>query len=652
MVPAVLPLPVLAGNGDCLRLGENFASAVKWPQVDDGFPLACYSPRPDLDPTWHHAASIWRCPVQKFYAQIIELMYDQNWGLAVVRCQVWFSDAAQIFVHLPEGNFPGVITAIGPNWGAAIVHGTINYQQLALQAFYSLAGPVSFGVLSTNVLWWQSAQRLIAILQNDGWIPGNALMLAGHSYGGACVNVASAVLRAASADLPVRYITYGAPKSGDARLKALLAQCQGLDLANTNDFVTILPPDLSLLAPVIPALGYYWLPLFAEWFNSPNTTLQEQDGTLHVNTYPVISTSLLISFIETAVAEGSLFGFPAHTIQSYLHRISARCPGGITPAAGNVVLNVPPRPRAGLGLGVVEVRGELALAPPSHWPRGALGFSPAEGVPDLVPRLGLSSDIVSAGKLALAPFFPDLCFTGLTSLPSPRAGLGMGTPRSSSGAIGYAGGPAVPQYIWSEDRAAGGGTMVKVLSFFGGVRSLVVVTVSSSPSLANVETLQAGFISPVATVSGAAEMGLTALVAVYTWSSPFPLDRVRIAPNATDFCTWLWLAWSGPSSSIATGTNYTASPPGTTQLSSPAPVASIFCPFIAWPVLYGMGVPSSPSFYRLSYSVSTNEDAAGYGWQIFGAWNVLGSGALGPITINYGGPAPPFEFGIQLAVGV
>ena len=340
MQPAVLPHSNrIAGDPTCIALGELTTHAAVPGTLDDGFPASCYdAPNVPLDPIFHHAASIWRCQVQLFYARIIDMMYTENIGQAFFELGQFFGSAPRITFHRGTVAFPSVFTIVHPTYAVAIVHGTVNYQQLALQAFATIAGPTNIGIYGTVPLWYNASSHMHQLLLDDGMQPGTAFMMAGHSYGGAITLNLCARYRHADPTRIIRYLTFGAPKPGDTRLINLLRLCSGVDLANNHDFVTVLPPDIHLLNPVIAILGLFGLTVWDQWQSPPNSTLQYEDGHLEVNTPTLLDTATLLGFVQRVLLNLSLFGMPAHTIPEYIQRIGLRCRNDAWPANGNLLL--------------------------------------------------------------------------------------------------------------------------------------------------------------------------------------------------------------------------------------------------------------------------------------------------------------------------
>lgn len=334
MPPAVPPLAQVVGTIQCLRDGELIRNGLPVARQDDGFPLACYVPQVPLDPLWHRSASIWRCFVQRFYACLLVNVEANAAGAAVFTARRWFGADFNITFHPVNGLFPECLTITGPEFSVAVVGATSNFQQLALEAFASIALPTNVGRWGTNLVWFAAAQNLNNLLQADGMIAGTPIMLAGHSYGAAAVLNLAALYRSGSTSRDIRYLTFGHPKPGDDRLHNILASCQGISLCNKDDLVCTLPPNVNLLAPVLAVLGLPFLLNWTRWVSPPTPILQEPDGRLFTNVEPTISTPELLELANDAINNLTFFDIGTHPMKIYQERILKRCPGRACPPAG------------------------------------------------------------------------------------------------------------------------------------------------------------------------------------------------------------------------------------------------------------------------------------------------------------------------------
>jgi hypothetical protein len=436
MPPAVLPLNKRVGTEACIANGELVADQLPVADRDDGFPKACFVPDVPLDPDWNHIASIWRCPIQKFYAQLLELLYDEMAGPALFAARQFFGPDATIRYHDGSATLPTMMTVLHPDYIVCIATGTQNYQQLALQAFYSIQGPQNFGAFSTNPQWYAAGQFLHTVLLADGATDARPILFAGHSYGAAAVLNLAARYRFANLVRRIRYITYGSPKPGDSRMIDLLRLCQGVDFTNAGDFVTVLPPSPILLNPVYAALLLPQLLFWTEWEFPPNLMLAHADGSTQINEPPTLDSITLMSYTLRALANLQLADIFTHHITVYIERIALRCPGGEMPASGAIGLGLERVGGGRLGLGGAQVAaaGQLGLRGIVWIYAGQLGLGGAQVA---AGQLGLGAQ-VAAGQLGLVS--PGDAAAGQLGLVSPgdaAAGqLGLGGAQVAAGQLG------------------------------------------------------------------------------------------------------------------------------------------------------------------------------------------------------------------------
>jgi hypothetical protein len=418
-----LPNVERVGSYLCIAQGETIADALSVPS-DQGFPPRCYTPKVPLDPVFNATTAMFRCSVQQFYIRVIDLMYAGETGEALTLCRQFFGPIPSIRFHSGTTTLPGFITVVAPDYSVAIVHGTTNYQQLALQAFYTVSGPTNYGAYGTNGQWYAGSQWVHDGLVADGTQPHQAIFLAGHSYGGASVLNLAARYRFADPERLIRGITYGAPKPGDSRMTRLLADCAILNLQNQADFVCVLPPDIDLLSPVMTLIGNFGLIPWNLWKPPPNTLLCNPDGSTVPNGIVTLDTATLTGFVNQVLAHQTLFGIPAHTTPEYIRRIALRCPNEGWPAKGNLGLQ-----GANLARGQI-VWKNFAVA------NGRVGLKIA-GVAQ--GRLGIRAIRLPAFGLSGNPIALNTARLGLWSQEAAKGKLGMFAYKAELSAIGYAG---------------------------------------------------------------------------------------------------------------------------------------------------------------------------------------------------------------------
>jgi pimeloyl-ACP methyl ester carboxylesterase len=341
--------------------------------------------------------------MQRFYAKVIEWIGDDEQLLIADAFFSQFGPEVVVTVHPAEGLMPGVVTVIHAEWSIAICDGTRTPQQLALQGFTAMSAPTNYGAFGTVPLWYAASSWINGHLDADGMVAGTPILLVGHSYGGAAMMVLAARYRHADAARDIRFITFGAPKPGDARLEALLALCSGLTIANDGDIVTVFPPDYLTLLPVMLALGAPWMVVYADYVRPPYQSMQDRFGTLHPTTFPLLDTLTLTLMVTNVLASLPQEPIFEHRITEYSRRIARRCPDAEWPVSedtidildttiGDVGLVAPLKPQDGwigleagkrvwkatgnLGLvGPMKTVEPLGLTAPTTAQKGALGLA-------------------------------------------------------------------------------------------------------------------------------------------------------------------------------------------------------------------------------------------------------------------------------------
>jgi hypothetical protein len=187
----------------------------------------------------------------------------------------------------------------------------------------------------------------------DGYMGNVPIMLAGHSYGGAVALIIAARLRFSSSTVQIRYLTYGCPKIGDERLIRLLQLCEGFDIANDGDVVTILPPDLRTVTPVELIVGLPSLLRYVAWERPPHQMLMRDDGTIAPRLATLIDTTTLLFMVQKVIALLPLEVISAHFIGTYIQRLALRCSLPFIPAGTIVLGTVVVRPKT-LGTVVLD----------------------------------------------------------------------------------------------------------------------------------------------------------------------------------------------------------------------------------------------------------------------------------------------------------
>jgi pimeloyl-ACP methyl ester carboxylesterase len=225
-----------------------------------------------------------------------------------------------------NGIYNGCTTVVSSTWILVLFDGTRNAQQAALQAFNAVLGPQDFGGLSTNPFWFESSTIGMQKMQLAGQTPLMRVMCVGHSYGGAVACLVAARNKQADAHRTVHFLTLGCPKIGDTRFVRLLQTCNGLNLANDGDLVTVLPPDRHTLIPLLPFFPGIGLLVWAQWQRALPSALLRSDGSLLPNQQTRTDTATIATLVAQVLAQQALDPIIQHFLVAYGNRLFARCP--------------------------------------------------------------------------------------------------------------------------------------------------------------------------------------------------------------------------------------------------------------------------------------------------------------------------------------
>jgi hypothetical protein len=355
--PIELPQPIVAGDPDCIENGESIASGLTLEDESRfrSWPAACFVQNPLDD--WGWAAGVYRCEVQDWWAdRVIELSSGQI-GDCVGAHRQRFPGAD---VRFWEGArfFPPMITIRHPLYLVAQFAETQTGLQALIQVLQGVQSPTDVGGYSSTQIWARQAQRGLIRLSSQGGGFQEPILLVGYSYGGAAAQNAAAICRLGNAERRIRYLTFGAPRAGDERMQNLLhLPTRGCALANSDDAITAIPPDIDTIIPAETVLGRALLP-FARWRPVFETWRQTPGGSVQPNVYPSLSTQEIVDLLNLVWTTGTLFGYPAHNIREYKRRILLRCPG--VPRFADGMLGIGFNIAFGLGLDQPGTGGGIA----------------------------------------------------------------------------------------------------------------------------------------------------------------------------------------------------------------------------------------------------------------------------------------------------
>lgn len=323
-LPVSLPDAITVGGADCLANGAAFAKAIPADDATGGFLPSCYLPVPPPNPDLDFGFSVWSCPTQLFWADVITLLYANHLADAASMCGTQFRNAT-ITTVAATTLYPAYVLVNHSQYVCLACAGTGTLYQSLVQALNLAAGPQDYGNFGTGTLWYDFASVLYGQLNTQNLLDGRPLLVAGHSYGGAAALILAARISLTVPKKEIRYITYGCPKPGDARLSALLQdRFEGLSLVNDGDLITALPPSAAVIAALSDFLPVGTLSNWTRWAYPPETTLMRGPD-LAKNTYQRYDSLTLAKFILAVATTGQVGSVPGHTMAEYGQAIRARC---------------------------------------------------------------------------------------------------------------------------------------------------------------------------------------------------------------------------------------------------------------------------------------------------------------------------------------
>jgi Lipase (class 3) len=556
--PVFAPLFHAVGSDDCFVAGETLESGLA---LTDGrrfesWPAACFISAPLEDFGW--ASAVYRCAVQSWWASRLNELNIGQVGVCVAQLEQRFNDAD---VHFFAGDFfaPPITTVVHPEYTIIIYEATQNAAQALVEVIEGVQAPENFGLYGTTEIWNEQAMRGIRKAAIRGAGNTEPILLIGYSYGGASAMVAAGILRLANAGRTVRYLTFGAPKPGDRRLRDLITlPTVGCAVANDNDFITSIPWNAAQLTPIIPILLRNLL-RWADWYPPLETWLLFADGHVVQNAYPQPSGQEILDLIELVWTTGTLFGYPAHQITIYLDRTNLRCPGNPAPANGMMAIGPARFPNIGLAGEDGHLLDARVAITATRRPPGVLGVGP--GVARSL--LGLAEIVPVNGLVGLAEIEPVNGLVGLAEVKPVNGLVGLAAPKRPRGALELAAGafpPIVTTFVSSGGTAAvvttatipsfsfPGGEVVLIVGSFasGSIPPNITATYNGVPltrGLTQRSALSAGYGVALTTFSGNKSAGTASIVltsatgAMMLWcvsaASPLLAYAVDILGSAT-----------------------------------------------------------------------------------------------------------------------
>ena len=357
--PAWQAIASAVGTRECIESGALIADAIDYANTFDGIIEACVFKEDPEDVLWRKLSDFNNCNVQRMYSFVLIAMTNDDAAAVDDVLRAFLGPGPVISFRKSNGVFNGVTTVTSLTWQLVIVDGTRNAQQFALQAFSVPLGPLDFGGLSTNPFWFAASTICMQKMVDDGQLPAMRIMCVGHSYGGVVALLSAARNRQADAARKIAFLTFGCPKIGDRRLVDLVQSCNGVNISNEGDLITVLPPDRYLLAPLIPLFPLVPIYLWANWERPKPQVLLKPDGTILLNVPTPMDTATILALVTLMLTDRSPDPFAPHYVLTYNGRLFARCPDCCFPCTDPVCEEViltnpvlaftrPPVPKSGL----------------------------------------------------------------------------------------------------------------------------------------------------------------------------------------------------------------------------------------------------------------------------------------------------------------
>jgi len=354
--PVIHPPARIIGSVRCITQGETPGDVT--PGLVDGFDQRCWVTEPDTTIPLLLRLDVTDSIHQLLLGDIQQTLYtDPEKAREMLLAMLGAGSTVQL-VPNSSSLIPGSLVGVQGELTVVVVSGTGNPQQLALQGLLGLAGPVNQGTYSTVPLWQSAA---LAVQNRVFGSPANQtgpIVLVGHSYGGAVVNIMTARYLQVNPTRDVQLLTWGCPLPGDERLILLTRNARAVNLVNDGDVITALPPTGSVLE------GVSWLlpsPVqlgWGRWRYPLQRVGLSTDGERRSSPNPNDLAGIIFTTVRQVLLVQPIPSITAHDMSEYLRRMGKTVPpegdvlpgtlvpwGGATVPAGYIVADGVPRSR-------------------------------------------------------------------------------------------------------------------------------------------------------------------------------------------------------------------------------------------------------------------------------------------------------------------
>lgn len=362
---------------------------------------------------------------------VIDSVDAVSYALSVACFAVQVGDAAlvdimgDVLVRVATSNVSDLAsTTIKPRWAAwwnaeqalVVIGGTVNESELLLELLQSVLGAVDQGGFSSSQYAGAAAHDVYVALSNAGFPIDVPVTFAGYSAGGSIASWLCARERQFRPTRVSKCVTFGEPKTGDTRLRALL-RGHMRRFETSGDIVPSLPPDFSTFLWI---LGIVGIVVGNRWASFTRSALGERifsDGTIAQAFDEEAGFAALSAILAEYLAGDPLDVGNIHRIGVYCNRLFLA-----------VALGDPALPAVCLDLTTVDqVLGQLqSMVPPEEFRIDVFFQSVSAGAADMQQGFSIptTGNTVSAGAAII--------WSSLF-LPSSGAGVTIGTALITSG---------------------------------------------------------------------------------------------------------------------------------------------------------------------------------------------------------------------------